>query len=301
MRSPCGGSLSAPSEERACGRLASDLVSTVWPVCATRPSIRDRYCASVDYSSFLAAAHRQLVPERYLEIGVRNGGSLALSRCRSVAIDPAFSITSELDTDVALFRTTSDEYFARSDPLAPTGGRPFDLSFIDGLHLFEFALRDFINAELHSTPGSLIIFDDMLPRTIDEAARVRHTTAWTGDVYSVIGALATYRPELIVIPVSTRPTGLLLVMGLDPENRVLSDRYDDVRAEFLRPDPQPVPPDLMDRLLTQDPQRVLDAGFWSILASASENTTAEMIRPALAVTIERDLGRALVGRSGLLD
>jgi hypothetical protein len=251
----------------------------------------------MDYLQLLASAHRQLGPECYLEVGVRNGGSLALSRCRSVAIDPAFSITAELDGDVGLFRTTSDEYFARPDPLAPTGGRRFDMSFIDGLHLFEFALRDFINAERHSRPGSLIIFDDMLPRSVDEAARVRHTTAWTGDVYSVIGALAVYRPELIVIPVSTRPTGLLLVMGLDPDNRVLSDRYDEVRAEFLRPDPQPVPPDLMDRLLTQDPQRVLDAGFWSILAEADEHTTAEEMRAALVPTIERDLGRAFASSS----
>src|SRR5438445_13268266 len=97
------------------------------------------------YLPFLRAVHELLEPERYLEIGVRYGDSLALARCRAVGIDPAFTISSELSCDLTLFRTTSDEYFARPDPLAPTGGKPFDLAFIDGLPLFEFALPHFIN------------------------------------------------------------------------------------------------------------------------------------------------------------
>ena len=101
--------------------------------------------------AFLDQVHAKLRPETYLEIGIRNGTSLALSRARSVAIDPAFHITAEISCDVRLFRTSSDEYFNRADPLAPTDGRPFDLAFIDGLHLFEFALRDFIHTERHSS------------------------------------------------------------------------------------------------------------------------------------------------------
>ncbi len=248
----------------------------------------------MNYLQFLASIHQLLSPARYLEIGIRNGVSLSRSRCRSVAIDPAFSITAELDGDIALFRTTSDEYFARPDPLASTGGQPFDLAFIDGLHLFEFALRDFMNAERHSTPSSMIIFDDMMPRSVDEAARVRHTTAWTGDVYSVIGALAAFRPELVVVPVATRPTGLLLVMGLDPQNTVLTHHYDEVRTQFLRPDPQPVPPELMDRLSALAPQRVLDAGFWQVLSSAADTATPREVREALAPVLIADLGREFV-------
>jgi predicted O-methyltransferase YrrM len=76
-----------------------------------------------------------------------------------------------LDGDFALVRSTSDEYFSRPDPLALTGGQPFDLAFIDGLHLLEFALRDFINTERFSTPTSVIVFDDVLPRTVEEAAK----------------------------------------------------------------------------------------------------------------------------------
>jgi hypothetical protein len=243
----------------------------------------------MQYLSFLTAVHRLLAPQRYLEIGIRKGVSLSLSRCRSVAIDPAYSIVAELDCDAALFRTTSDEYFARPDPLAPTGGLPFDLTFIDGMHLFEFALRDFINAERHSSPTSVIIFDDVLPRGVAEAARLRHTNDWTGDVYSVIETLAKYRPDLTVLPVSTRPTGLLLVLGLDPDNTALADNYDEILAEFRRPDPQPVPPALMDRLTAVPPQRVLDAGFWSVLKSSAGAAPAA-VRAELAPVLSADLG-----------
>ena len=34
------------------------------------------------------------------------------------------------------------------------GGLPIDLAIIDGMHQFEFALRDFINIEKHSSPQS---------------------------------------------------------------------------------------------------------------------------------------------------
>ena len=240
------------------------------------------------YYAFLAELHRRLAPRAYLEVGIRNGGSLAQSRCRSVGIDPAYSITYELDTDVALFRTTSDEYFSRPDPLAPTGGTPFDLTFIDGLHLFEFALRDFLHAERHSSPRGVIVFDDVLPRSIDEAARQRHTDGWTGDVYGMLEVLARYRPDLVVIPVSTRPTGLLLVTALDPASTVLQDRFDEILAEYRRPDPQPVPPALLDRMTVLPPERLFEGDLLELLAGAQD--TGEALRSRIAEHVRATLG-----------
>jgi hypothetical protein len=229
----------------------------------------------VDYLTFLTAVHDLVEPERYLEIGVQFGKSLALSRCRSVGIDPGYSITAEVDCEVSLFRTTSDEYFSRPDPLEPTGGEPFDLAFIDGMHLFEFALRDFINSERHSRDGSVVIFDDVLPRTADEAARNRHTKDWTGDVFPVIDVLERYRPETATILVDTQPTGLMLVVGLDPCDTVLSDSYDQIMDEFRRPDPQPVPAGILDRTAVQAPERVLSAGFWKVLSKQRAAPTGD--------------------------
>nr|WP_294694929.1 class I SAM-dependent methyltransferase [uncultured Friedmanniella sp.] len=251
------------------------------------------------YIPVLTEVHRRLSPRAYLEVGVRDGRSLSLARCRTVAIDPAFAITHEIHTDLALFRTTSDEYFARPDPLAPTGGTPFDLSFVDGLHLFEYAFRDFVNAERCSSPRGVVVFDDILPRSVDEAARQRHTTSWTGDVYTMLAVLERYRPDLVVIPVGTRPTGLLLVVGLDPDNTVLIDRYDDIMAEFRRPDPQPVPPEVLDRLTVMPPQRLLDSGLLDLLGSTAPETTVTDLREPLRALVAAELGSGFVAEPAL--
>lgn len=246
------------------------------------------------YLSFFEELHARLQPTAYLEIGVASGKSLRLAGCRAVGVDPGYAINVPLDGDFALFRTSSDEYFAREDPLAATSGKTFDLAFIDGLHLFEFALRDFINTERHCSAKSVIVFDDVLPRSVDEAARQRHTKAWTGDVYPILEVLARYRPELTVLPIDTHPTGLLLVFGLDPTNTTLADNYDRILSEHRHPDPQPVPPELIDRLSVVRPRRALESRFWDILRQASPDTSAEDLRPALAQEIRRSLGPAFV-------
>jgi hypothetical protein len=241
---------------------------------------------SMHYLKFLRRVHELLRPETYLEIGLRNGNSLALASCPAVGIDPAYNLTAELDGQVALFRTTSDEFFARPEPLAATGGRPFDLAFIDGLHLFEYSLRDFIHAERHARRGSVVIFDDVLPPSPDAAARERHTRAWTGDVFKIGPVLARHRPDLTVVTVDTRPTGLMLVMGLDPDNTVLTDNYEQILAEFRTPDPQAVPLAILRREHVLDPEQVLDSALFAALRDARSNADAGELGPVLRAALE---------------
>ncbi|MFF3332359.1 class I SAM-dependent methyltransferase [Streptomyces sp. NPDC002888] len=237
---------------------------------------------------FLRELHKVTANRNYLEIGVNDGRSLKLSRVPSIAVDPAFKVTSELRCDVHLVKATSDDFFARANPLAHLeGGRhplrnlrrgrhplghwrrtTLDLSFIDGMHLFEYALRDFINVERHSGWGSVIVLDDMLPRSVDEAARDRHTTAWTGDVYKLTEILARHRPDLVTVLVDTQPTGQLVVFGADPRNTVLRDRYDEIVAEYDVPDPQKVPEAILERAGAVRPQTLLEAGLWRPLVRA---------------------------------
>jgi hypothetical protein len=248
------------------------------------------------YLDFLRSLHAALAPRTYLEVGVRDGRSLALSRARSIGVDPAFAVVFEVDGDVALIRTTSDEYFARPEPLAPTAGRPYDLTLIDGLHLFEFALRDFLHAEALSTPGSLIVLDDVLPRNLREASRSPATSAWTGDVYKMIAVLRRYRPELVVIPVSTRPTGLLLVMGLEPDNMTLRNRYNEIVTETVSGDPQIVPPEILNRECALAPERVLTAEVWSALREARDSgAEATQIRQVISSSMSRTFGPGVGG------
>jgi len=239
----------------------------------------------VRYLQFLRGVHEALQPPTYLEIGIRSGDSLALSRTRTVGIDPAYAIKAELDCELALFRTTSDEYFARPEPRAPLGGERIALSFIDGMHLFEYVLRDFMNVERHSEWWTPIVFDDIFPRTVDEAARNRETTAWTGDVYKIAGVLEAERPDLICLRVDTSPTGLLLVLGADPRSDVLASRAQDLMTELIVPDPQPVPPAVLAREGALDADRVLGAPFWAVL------------REGRAAGLSRDEGMERLRRS----
>ena len=108
------------------------------------------------------------------------------------------------------------------------------------MHLFEYALRDFINVERFADWSSVIVFDDMLPRNVDEAARDRHTKMWTGDVYKVVPVLQKYRPDLTVIQVDTEPTGVAVVFGADATSTALSDAYEEIVGEWVVPDPQKV-------------------------------------------------------------
>src|SRR5207249_2239032 len=95
------------------------------------------------------------------------------------------------------YRLTSDEFFARHD-LGEILGRPVDFAFIDGWHLFEFALRDFMNLERFCTDRPLIALHDCLPRPREIAAREKtpQGIAWAGDVWKLILCLADFRPDL---------------------------------------------------------------------------------------------------------
>jgi hypothetical protein len=131
-----------------------------------------------------------------------------------------FKIDKPIHCDVQLIKSTSDDFFARDNPLAHFGGTAVDLAFIDGMHLSEFALRDFINIEPFMADTGVIVIDDVLPRNGLEAARDRKTEPWTGDVYKVIEILRRRRPDLLVLLMNTAPTGTAVIVGVDQASTV---------------------------------------------------------------------------------
>lgn len=216
--------------------------------------------------AFLAALHERLRPRTYFEIGVRRGKSLNLSRCPSVAVDPFFLVQEEIHCDLHLVRTTSDEFFARRHPFAHLPVPVVDLAFIDGMHLAEYALRDFVNTERHCSAASVIVIDDVLPRTVEEAGRARvgkaEQGAWAGDVFKMIAVLRERRPDLLVLEVDTHPTGTLVVMLPDRDDRSLVTTYDEVLPDLVAQDPQILPDWVTDRSRAVPPEMLLDASFW---------------------------------------
>lgn len=209
------------------------------------------------YLEYLDRLHQSRQVKRYLEIGTQKGKSLRYARERAISIDPAYRI------DVAawgrkpgmhLFEMTSDDFFALHDPARILGG-PIEMAFIDGMHLSDFVLRDFINVERYSSPDGAIILHDAIPMNFEVAERDRRpkerqdrelARAWTGDVWRVLPILRELRPDLKIEVLDCPPTGLVVVTNLDPRSTRLAER----EAE------------LMDRLTASEPS---EAEFWAFL------------------------------------
>jgi hypothetical protein len=186
------------------------------------------------YFTILDRIHRHLRPRTYVEIGVDSGRSLVLAQpgTTCIGIDPRPQLTYPVPNLARVYVKTSDAFFAQHDLFSELGGRPVDLAFLDGMHLFAFVLRDFINIERHCTPTSTCLVHDCCPLDERTAALQRTTTFWSGDVWKLILCLKKYRPDLEIHTVATAPTGLAIIRGLDPGSTVLRDRLDRICEEF---------------------------------------------------------------------
>jgi hypothetical protein len=165
---------------------------------------------------FLAGLHERLRPRTYLEVGVQHGWSidLAIHSELAIGIDPEPQVTAKRNQTI--FTMTSDLFFDNTD-VTPLSARGIDMAFIDGMHLFEYALRDFQNIERYCHPQTVVLFDDVLPRNQHEARRMAPGEPvygdWTGDVWKVDKILRHYHPDLTYRLIDTQPTGLLAVTG----------------------------------------------------------------------------------------
>jgi hypothetical protein len=191
-----------------------------------------------DYFEVLGRVHRYVQPRTYLEIGVSRGRSLArvLPQTQVLGIDPQPRLDGPLGANQRIFLETSDEFFARHDVRAELGGRPVDMAFIDGMHRFEYALRDFISVERVCARSSVILLHDCYPLDARTAQREQTTRFWSGDIWRLLLLLRTCRPDLLVHTIATPPTGLGIVLQPDPESHVLADNLEPLIAEYLGKD-----------------------------------------------------------------
>jgi hypothetical protein len=199
-----------------------------------------------------------------------------------VGVDPKPEIQVELPSTTTLVPMTSDDFFA--GPHRQLLSASPDLVFIDGMHLFENALRDFMHTERLAGPGTLVVFDDVFPNHPAQAARARHTRVWAGEVWKIYLCLREHRPDLFILPVDASPTGLLLVGGLDPNNRVLWDRYNPIVRANIAEDVA-LPTEILERAGAHAGNAPVLSHICSILGqtrgrSHSPSRIADMLRTA---------------------
>lgn len=187
-----------------------------------------------DYYEILATIHDALRPKTYVEIGIRDGDSVRCSRQETlcIGIDPAPRCPEGAIPNCRIFSKTSDAFFEEDDLHGLLNGQAMDLAFIDGLHLWEQALRDFINVERFCHKGSLILLHDCIPLDKVTSDRVRTTHFYSGDVWKLTLCLRRERPDLKMVTVPTFPTGLTLVYNTSKTDGRLNDQFESLVERY---------------------------------------------------------------------
>jgi hypothetical protein len=220
-------------------RVAIELARSAFafdPDClAAHRLIAEVTLAGEDFRQIFTKIHRHFRPPTYLEIGIESGATIRLvdPSTLAVGVDPAPRITAPLPSNVRVMRETSDAFFERDGVRTEFGAAPLAFAFIDGMHLFEFALRDFIHIERNATRDTRVLLHDCYPFDDVTAARARTTTFWTGDVWKVVACLRRHRPDLRVHTLAAPPSGLCVIRGLDPRSTVLPGKYAEICQEFM--------------------------------------------------------------------
>lgn len=182
------------------------------------------------YTKFMAGLHQDCLFDWYLEVGCRTGRIFANARGKTIAVDPFFRAETNIigvKPGLHILQQTSDDFFASGFLAAMKAKLSF--SFLDGMHLFEYLLRDFIGAEKASDPKGVIALHDCCPFSHEMTTRDLSNLpkqAWTGDVWKLIPILMEHRPDLTITVLDAAPTGVVLVSGLDPKSKVLEKKYD---------------------------------------------------------------------------
>jgi hypothetical protein len=187
-----------------------------------------------DYLEVIRWVHQILKPSLYIEIGVEGGNSLSntLPTTKSIGIDPAPNPASRRNGDI--YAMTSDKFFAKVEAGKISGVHGYSLAFIDGLHTYDQALRDFINLEKLSSADSVIMLHDCIPLDEISSSNPRISQFYTGDVWKTLLIIVRNRPDLKICIVPAWPSGLVLVRGLNSKSNLLNEKFS-VLVDQYRP------------------------------------------------------------------
>ena len=124
------------------------------------------------YKWFIRQMHETHLFDWYLEIGCRSGDTFSPCRGKTIAVDPFFRVEQNAigqKPELLIFQKKSDDFFATD--FLEKAGIQLSLSFIDGMHLVEYALRDLINVERNSRPEGRIMLHDIIPYDLAMTSR----------------------------------------------------------------------------------------------------------------------------------
>ncbi len=150
----------------------------------------------------------------YLEIGVFRGTNFFPIRAKKkIAIDPEFRIggiknffnrvTNTTNKNAAYFEMESDRFFAeKAQSVLKDGG--ISISLIDGMHEYQYALRDAENVLDYLADDGVVVMHDCNPATEDANVSFQewkdrnYAGVWNGDVWKAIMHLRSTRNDINV-------------------------------------------------------------------------------------------------------
>ncbi|MDP4283403.1 MAG: class I SAM-dependent methyltransferase [Bacteroidota bacterium] len=173
--------------------------------------------------------------ENYLEIGVFNGHAFFKIKSKfKIAIDPEFrfdllrkvgkTILNPYNLYNKYFQKTSDDFFKEDAPDL-FSQKKIQISLIDGMHEYDFALRDAENTLNYLSNDGVIILHDCNPQTkvaagtFEEWESNGNIGTWNGDIWKTILHLRCFRDDINVFTLDC-DHGLGIVTKGKPENKL---------------------------------------------------------------------------------
>jgi len=171
--------------------------------------------------------------KNYLEIGVYNGHIFfRIKSTLKVGVDPEFkfdllrkigkTFINPYNIFNQYFSETSDDFF-NSHANHLFGDKKIEISLVDGMHEYHYALRDTENVLKYLDENGVIVLHDCNPitkesgRSFDEWKKSGMEYDWNGDVWKAIVHLRSLRPDVNAFVVDC-DYGLGIVTKRKPEN-----------------------------------------------------------------------------------
>jgi predicted O-methyltransferase YrrM len=151
------------------------------------------------HQDFLAFMARWIRPERYLELGVREGISLwaVAPYCRAaIGVDLSMSLVNPnlpKLPQIRLLEMTTDAYFAQLSP-----NEMFDMVFIDADHKAESVLKDFYNVAPHVINDGFIFLHDSYPCSEEMMAPYYCNDCWQATLHLKQNCIDDF--EILTLP-----------------------------------------------------------------------------------------------------
>lgn len=182
--------------------------------------------------------------KNYLEIGVFNGHIFFRIRSNfKLAVDPEFrfdnmriwgkTLINPYNLYNQYFSKTSDAFFNEDAPRV-INNKKIDIALIDGMHEYDYALRDVENTLRYLSDDGVIIMHDCNPLTKTAASSFREweerkfADTWNGDVWKVILHMQSLRNDVNAFTLDC-DHGLGIITKGKPE-RPLNFTQEQIRA-----------------------------------------------------------------------